>query len=760
MKNIKWRDFLMNHGEKIVLGLAGFLLLTCLSMTSWGTYSRTPEEFKKQVTTEKQNFEASRWLPAEKKPFEEQPSPLEKVAVVTGGVDNSPLYQLGCRFVWPINKRKERLREPKLYGVQTLVADAGRMLGELALETPGGNGLIVKTEDQVGAEAVGASKPKVEGPRVDGPRVDGPRTNGLPTSPMGHGATADAGASLLPGPAAGAHIAGADPGMMMHGSPGMMGGSGYARPKRTDIEARGLWFAAIRGVIPMKRQIDEYQRALALDTIQEAALEINYWDFKLERKTAVAGADPWGGAWEPVDVDLAISLLKRMDFDSDIVPEQYRDTVFTTPLPYRVTGSWDNAYPLDGGDRLLASHPQIRQLLSEKQREEEEAKNSALIEAAKKTQQVKETSKRGLSGIQHDTRSMRGMIGKNAEFTSEVTNMYNSMMAGGGHDAVPGMPMGSSMPMDYAMQGSGAAFGRLQVVATPELLLFRFFDFSVVPGNAYRYRVMVTVKNPLFGKDPAELVDVASREVEFRETGWSEESNPVFVRDDANVFVTRVDERKGANIDAFQWLTETGSHVMGQLEGVHRGEKVAKWTKEVTKRNETTTEGGVEADVLRPSDQTYMKERIDYVTPNTVVDYSRRTLMPLDEFPDLNVTVRPNIVSINQVVMTNRFGELFSVDSVDQAPSYKNASALIDAQGKAFAAYRQPDPGAASNIDSLLAPMGGHGAEPSGGRASGSRGKRPSALKRGGSSPFGMMGPGMMGSGMMGSGSMPVPGMP
>ena len=55
-------------------------------------------------------------------------------------------------------------------------------------------------------------------------------------------------------------------------------------------------------------------------------------------------------------------------------------------------------------------------------------------------------------------------------------------------------------------------------------LLFRYFDFSVLPGKQYRYRVQLKMRNPNFGQDPRHLTDPADAELRFlpkeREEKW------------------------------------------------------------------------------------------------------------------------------------------------------------------------------------------------------------------------------------------------
>ena len=45
------------------------------------------------------------------------------------------------------------------------------------------------------------------------------------------------------------------------------------------------------------------------------------------------------------------------------------------------------------------------------------------------------------------------------------------------------------------------------------LLLFRYFDFSIEPGNAYRYRVKLKMRNPNYLRGYDEVVDQSVAEM-------------------------------------------------------------------------------------------------------------------------------------------------------------------------------------------------------------------------------------------------------
>ncbi|MFT5327605.1 MAG: serine/threonine protein kinase [Planctomycetaceae bacterium] len=396
------------------------------------------------------------------------------------------------------------------------------------------------------------------------------------------------------------------------------------------IEARGSRFVAVRGIFDMKQQTEELQNALSLATLQEAALKVQAWDFELQRQTAVAGSNPWPNEWEDVDTDVAVKLLERLEFDLDVVDEQYRDAVFTMPLPYRVTGSWSTAA---GPNGILASHPQIKRLLNEREQLAQDILIETMAKSAKTNGKLDETKRQGFTGIQFDTRS-------------------------------------------------------IGVDTTPDLLLFRFFDFSVVPRNAYRYRVRLKLLNPNFDRDPEKLQDFASREGKYRFTPWSGISTPAMTQDENEIYVAKIGAGRGVSIDAYQWMSETGSYVYGPFEGLDRGDRIASWTREVKSRRrggETEITGGLTTEVLRPSAGTFMDEQIDFVTPNTLVDYNRETLLDPNEHPDLELATKKIPNSFQEVVVVNRFGELVRLDTVSNAAAHEAAKSRMTQQDTLWA---------------------------------------------------------------------------
>ena len=69
IKTYDYKQFFLNHGEKVGMGLAGLVTLLCLAMTSWGGYARTPGEMESEARKVQDQLAANRWPAEEKEKF-------------------------------------------------------------------------------------------------------------------------------------------------------------------------------------------------------------------------------------------------------------------------------------------------------------------------------------------------------------------------------------------------------------------------------------------------------------------------------------------------------------------------------------------------------------------------------------------------------------------------------------------------------------------------------------------------------------------
>jgi hypothetical protein len=582
MKNFNFKALLVNHGEKIVFGLFATLVLAVLAVgTSWGRYEKTPDQLKQSVANARSKITAADnfWPKAKEESFKIVDF-SDKASLLF-----APLSMARYDFTTPLNHPLYRKDEPKRESIyepiQLLIAKAG--LAPLSISTNDGRSQPEDSEtapaemetsgeggefDQrpgggggpgnmgVGGGPLTAGTPALAAGGAGGPMgASGPSAaRGRPPAGQGGPAGLGRGALMMP------------PGMMT-GAEGMGAGGGMSS-QNSGVTSRGVRFVAVRGVFPLKKQIENYKRALHISD-PEAAELVEITDFVLERQTAMAGSEPWkDGKWETVNISSALEVLQECsDIDSlDPVPTALRDAVITMDLPLRLIGVWAD----------YATHPQIKMYELNREAIDEENKLLEKLDDTISNSAVGDTPQprqRGLAVAQRDVKRMASQVMSNG-------NMMNAMMKGPGAahggPAMPGMPpMGpmSGMPggMPANMRGAAAEISRL--VGVRPYLLFRYFDFDVQSGMAYRYRVRLKLRNPNFERSPDELAgaDAEIAKGEERETPWSNISNPDIVPTTVNYFLKDVERepyheekvktttRPVALLSMFDWDTKLGT---------------------------------------------------------------------------------------------------------------------------------------------------------------------------------------------------------
>ena len=726
LKGMNWKEFAINHCEKMVLGMVGVFVASSLASTQWKSFPTQPEEFDDAVKKAKTAYSASRWPEENQKDFQARDLG-DVVAGVTQGIQQraNDIYTFGTPWVRPIYPPKLKRGEVNWLALEEPIADSGKVL--LAFAPAAAANTTPQMEVVVQGSAADRGPRNTDLDDDSKPRgIDGPRNPGavipmpmpMPTAPAGAGHGGGGGGRRTPpgrNAGGGGHAAGGsvDPSMMMYAEGAAMPGGAGATGR--NVEAKGFRFVSVRAVFPLKRQLEEIRKALQLETTTQAWDQMKFGDFKIQRQTALAGDQPWAGQWEDVDIQTALDILGRVDFDVDVVEEKYRDPVITMPLPFRETGTW----------KSHASHPQIKKLLTEEEATRQEALNRAMVETGEKLK-LKQGGAGGFSGIQHNTRDLQRQIMGNSSAQSTFNELYQQMtpemmgggsmhpgmggghgasgpasypmpiMAGGGHGAVgPGMSgMAPVMSGGGMMSGNamamGGGMGAGAGISIPEVLLFRYLDFDVVPGNAYRYRVQLVMKNPNLGWDANELKDPSSANGETRDTKVSTPTNPVVIEDELKLFVNQVNSSTTgnltANIDVLQWLTDSGSYVMAPFLKLARGDQIAAVTGKDPKTGEKN--GGVEVELLRPANQTFKKERIDFETPNVLLNMTVSNVVSPEDNPDLELPTKRIATKLEEVVMVNRFGEIVDVDNVTQKTAQSKATGIIKAQDEAFQSFK------------------------------------------------------------------------
>ena len=187
------------------------------------------------------------------------------------------------------------------------------------------------------------------------------------------------------------------------------------------------------------------------------------------------------------------------------------------------------------------------------------------------------------------------------------------------------------------------------------LMLVRFFDVAVEPGQMYRYRVRIAVKNPNFGYGMADVEDPAALEGEERFTPWSDPSDPVAIPNDEYVFVE--DARPGTDglEDAVRLAVTQYSREFGTY--------VSDTTGELTAGDLLTFEDR-RAYVLDPVKGAYSKaQKYVFDTDQIVVDVFTPPADAADLHPDLALTGREK--PAGRVLLLAGTGAVTAVDVTD-----------------------------------------------------------------------------------------------
>jgi len=216
---------------------------------------------------------------------------------------------------------------------------------------------------------------------------------------------------------------------------------------------------------------------------------------------------------------------------------------------------------------------------------------------------------------------------------------------------MPGQgPKNAPKGMPLMAGGPGAATAEVGA----DLLLFRYFDFKVEPGECYRYRVQLIVANPSFQQTFVTAPAVA--EGEFRATPWSAPSPPVVVASDVDYALTKVPlvrgRHDGAELNVVQFDTDLGTLIMdtfrvafGALVGIQKK--------------------SMHLDVAGP---TFKEEDVTFTSNDVLLD-SAATPNLSSALTDLNI-VDPKAIKkltkegeLDLAVTLNRFGEIIELDA-------------------------------------------------------------------------------------------------
>lgn len=659
LKGLNYKQTAIDHGEKLLLGVIGLFVLMCLAGTSWSRYDKQPKEFQDKVEAGERNIQNSAWTVEEQNKYK----PLDIMQAVQ--TLQSPLevarYEYSTDWFWPMYPTSIKVPEPKWLALMEPVADFGKaVIVELPPEQVHSPTML--------AEVEGATSKKPVTDDDDEFAVRKPNTDATGRGAAGIGVAAPmddaAGINSTP-PATGEYKA------MMGGAGGMesmMGASGLA------INARGNRFISVRAVFPLGKQLDELEKAMH-ENRQKVAEAVNFVDFEVERQVAQPGDQPWSGPWEKVDLQATLDLLDKIEFDTDLVDSAYTDNVFTMPLPRRVVGRWNK----------WASHPLIK-VMTDEQAELNAQLNARLVEEAANKKLEDKTAKKGFASRVHDARGLRGQMMGMGQMGSMMAGLSNMMKQGEMQAFNPNFgtdQLASAMP-GFTEQVNQTGNGRMS-----RYLLFRYFDFQITPGNAYRYRVRLKLLNPNFRRPVEELVDESIAAGELRETPWSEPTPPAIVPEEQRMFLAKTDKARpdtglpSATIDVYQWFSEAGTTIAAKVEKLQLGQFIGGPCKDT--------------EVYRPAKDTLDKEEVPVFTGSLLADVVPAPVaagFDLVEHADLKLDDKKlkQWTTADKALVVDRYGQMAILDSKSATEERQTAESIVENERRGIRARLKERP--------------------------------------------------------------------
>lgn len=653
LKSTNYKQAIIDHGEKVFLGVIALFVLICLAGTSWSRYDKEPKEFQDKVEAGERNIQASAFTVEEQSKYK----PMD----IMGAVQTlqSPLepgrYEYSTKWFWPMYPAVRKISEPRWLAVIEPIADYGKAV---IVETPptelAASNVAIATEGSDAEKKLAAANSDDDEFAIKRPTT------------IGAGAAVGAApATAIQDDSAG--IVGANPSASsyknMIGGAGMESIMGSAAQSGPKVNAYGNRFISVRGVYPLGDQLLELEKAMH-EQKQKLAEYITFLDFEVERQVAQPGNKPWSGPWEKVDLQATLDMLDRIEFDTDLVDPVFTDPVFTMPLPQRVIGRWNK----------WASHPFIKTLTDE-QAEAQAQLNAKLVEEAAKKKAEDKFARKGFAQKVHDARGLRGQFaGQMPGMVNDMSKMFAAGDAATFNPNVGFSEMGNAMGgITDSMRGTGN--GRMS-----KYLLFRYFDFQITPGNAYRYRVRLTLVNPNFRRPVEELVDESIAAGEVRVTPWSEPTPHVVVPDEQRIFLAKAERPRvdtglpSANIDVYQWFSEAGTTIAATVEKLQLGQFIG---------------GRPKTEVYRPANESLQEEEIPVFTGSLLTDVAAApTTLGFDlaEHADLKLDDKKlkQLATTDKALIVDRFGQLAILDNKSATDERAAAEKIVEAERRAI----------------------------------------------------------------------------
>ncbi len=704
LKGFDFKQLALKHAEKLFFGLMALLALFALLGTKWMPYNHVPAEITQKVAEAEGNIQQHSWPEDEQQKFI-VPEDETVEALVRNNIRKQidpTRYDLGISFYFDPYATDETVTEPPFMPVESLIADAGRLV---MAATPDED-LLADAELADGMNA----EETVETEEVDESIPEEFRTRSNVTA-AGPGGYPGAGPGY---PGAGPGYPGGDYASEMasqymdseyefeqyeYGSyeGGYEDGEspyGYGGMAASNANGRGLRYVAVRGIIPLREQLFKYKKAMHVSFGQARQL-YEVIDFELQRQKMQTEGDPWGGEWEETDIEIAKEvLLDAVSFDPEVVKAAVTDSAVTMPLPGLVMGIW----------KSRATHPRLEEFkLSDDEIQQELEYNRRLVMKYREEQATlpeEPVKKGGFSDMVYDNRQMTSALmgegygygGESYEenYSEGYESGYESGAAGYGPRGAGGSMASARMTaeqQELMKELSGdlkdedrdkklLEYIQTNIGAEGDLLLFRYFDFDVEPGAAYRYRVRLQLRNPNYGRPISQVGGLAHVvEGQTRTTDWSEVTEPVSVRPDVDFFVQDVKPARGmalptADLLVYQWDPDLGTTIRAPLK-VELGQEI----------------GGIEeTHQLDPAKQRYEIEPYTFKTGDLLVDSMMSESIRSNDHPDLRLPAgsKSNLALSQTVLVAMRDGGLAAIDQLTRVKALEARQTELEYERKPF----------------------------------------------------------------------------
>jgi len=544
IKGFDYKAFAVTHGEKVALGVVGLLAVVVLiSGIKQGTYTKTtPKKLEEEAQTARTTIAATDWPPAEQEKYPAHDrlglkitkmlTPIHGDRLLT---NDGPGYAQSISSTFPLYVREKPLTDPDYLPVQKVIATYFSPV------------IANRSETSLDGEATG-----------DEEGVDGTTRLRKPTG------------GLKPAGGAGGETGCEEDETTDGETPENEEVEDPESLYDTGVEAEGRRAVAVRGIVPIREQVRAFEKALNLEEGRYDPLQlVQYHDFILERRMSSDGGKTWS-KWQEVDKTANVEYLRTQvsDFETDVVEQRILHYIFSSPLPMRLLSYWGPE----------ATHPDIEGYnLTPEAKKRQEAIQQAIAEERERLEKERGPQPGGFSDVrpggfgdvQYNMQRERFAVMEDSGSRERFWQTIRKLLPGA----------------DETEMRNLINQVKAEVTAAGDLLLFRYFDFDVIPGMTYKYRVRLVIRNPLFGT-PVEKLSLDSREsnkTRFRETPPSNETAPVHVPKDAQVFIANVTQEHRTSprvlppqvdMEIFQWFPELGTTVKGGISNVKPGQRI------------------------------------------------------------------------------------------------------------------------------------------------------------------------------------------